>query len=43
MKKLLNDPGLYVDEMLDGLCAAHPHYFRRLGESGRVIAPAKAA
>jgi len=37
MKKLLNDPKLYVDEMLDGLCAAHPVYYRRLGESGRVI------
>src|SRR5258707_14554922 len=43
MKKLLNDPRLYVDEMLDGLCAAHPDYFRRLGESGRVIARAGGA
>ncbi len=43
MKKLLNDPKLYVDEMLDGLCAAHPEYFRRLGESGRVIARAGGA
>lgn len=43
MKKLLNDPRLYVDEMLDGLCFAHPEYFRRLGESGRVIARAGGA
>lgn len=43
MKKLLNDPRLYVDEMLDGLCAAHPDYFRRLGEAGRVIARAGGA
>jgi len=43
MKKLLNDPQRYVDEMLDGLCAAHPEYYRRLGESGRVIARAGGA
>ncbi|HUN48843.1 MAG TPA: dihydroxyacetone kinase subunit DhaK, partial [Stellaceae bacterium] len=43
MKKLLNDPERYVDEMLDGLCAAHPEYYRRLGESGRVIARAGGA
>jgi phosphoenolpyruvate---glycerone phosphotransferase subunit DhaK len=27
MKKVLNNPVDYVDEMLDGLCAAHPTYF----------------
>jgi dihydroxyacetone kinase-like protein len=27
MKKLINDPANYVDEMLDGLCAAHPGYY----------------
>jgi dihydroxyacetone kinase-like protein len=43
MKKLLNDPKAYVDEMLDGLCAAHPEYYRRLGETGRVIARAGGA
>ena len=37
MKKILNDPYAYVDEMLDGLCAAHPDLYRRTGESGRVI------
>lgn len=40
MKKLMNEPGAYVDEMLDGLCAAHPDTYRRAGESGRVIARA---
>ena len=43
MKKVLNDPSRYVDEMLDGLCLAHPEYFRRTGESGRVIARAAAS
>jgi len=27
MKKILNDPVDYVDEMLDGLCAAHPEFY----------------
>lgn len=27
MKKILNDPARYVDEMLEGLCAAHPEYY----------------
>jgi dihydroxyacetone kinase-like protein len=40
MKKLLNTPHAYVDEMLDGLCAAHPEQYRRAGETGRVIARA---
>ena len=31
MKKILNDPFAYVDEMLEGLCLAHPEYYRRLG------------
>lgn len=38
MKKLLNDPSDYVAEMLEGLCAAHPEYYRRTGVEGRVIA-----
>lgn len=38
MKKILNAPSAYVDEMLEGLCAAHPEYYRRLGPGGRVIA-----
>ena len=27
MKKILNDPGAYVDETLDGLCLAYPAYY----------------
>ncbi len=30
MKKLINEPGDVVDEMLDGMVAAHPDYLRRL-------------
>jgi dihydroxyacetone kinase-like protein len=37
MKKILNDPFSYVDEMLSGLCAAHPQYYQQTGEGGRVI------
>jgi phosphoenolpyruvate---glycerone phosphotransferase subunit DhaK len=29
MKKILNSPAAYVDEMLAGLCAAHPKYYRQ--------------
>jgi phosphoenolpyruvate---glycerone phosphotransferase subunit DhaK len=41
MKKILNQPDDYVDETLDGMCAAHPDVYRRTGESGRVIARAE--
>jgi len=37
MKKILNDPFKYVDEMLEGMCLAHPELYRQTGESGRVI------
>ena len=30
----------YVDETLDGLCAAHPEFYRRIGATGRAIARA---
>ena len=30
MKKILNSPANYVDEMLAGLVAAHPEYYRLL-------------
>lgn len=43
MKKILNDPQAYVDEMLDGLVAAHGDVWRRLGDGGRVIARAGGA
>lgn len=38
MKKILNRPENYVIEMLEGLCAAHPRYFKRSGVEGRVLA-----
>ena len=41
MKKILNDPVDYVDEMLDGLCAAHPEYYAQ--PTPRVIARAGGA
>jgi phosphoenolpyruvate---glycerone phosphotransferase subunit DhaK len=37
MKKILNEPYAYVDEMLEGLCLAHPQYYRQTGPAGRVI------
>lgn len=37
MKKLLNDGANYVDEMLDGLCIAHPDYVYRDDGSHRVL------
>ena len=36
MKKLLNEPQLYVEQMLEGLVLAHPQYYERTGD-GRVI------
>lgn len=42
MKKILNNPADYVDEMLDGLVAAHPEFYRLHGDSHRVIARASA-
>jgi phosphoenolpyruvate---glycerone phosphotransferase subunit DhaK len=42
VKKILNDPFAYVDEMLDGLCLAHRQYFKRAGSEGRVIVRADA-
>jgi len=38
MKKILNRTENYVVEMLEGLCAAHPRYFKRSGAEGRVLA-----
>ena len=42
MKKLLNDPANFVDEMLDGLCAAHPTIYRRTTPDARIIVRADA-
>ncbi|WP_084350305.1 dihydroxyacetone kinase subunit DhaK [Primorskyibacter flagellatus] len=41
MKKILNNPEHYVDEMLEGLVAAHPEYYRLHGDGGKVVARAK--
>ncbi|MXV89746.1 MAG: dihydroxyacetone kinase subunit DhaK [Acidimicrobiia bacterium] len=40
MKKILNDPYRYVDEMLAGLTAAHPQYYVLVGDDRRVVARA---
>jgi phosphoenolpyruvate---glycerone phosphotransferase subunit DhaK len=40
MKKILNNPVDYVDEMLVGFTAAHPEFYRLHGDSGRVVARA---
>ena len=37
MKKILNQPIDYVNETLEGLCAAHPQFYRRTGAEGRVL------
>ncbi|VTU25011.1 PTS-dependent dihydroxyacetone kinase, dihydroxyacetone-binding subunit DhaK [Variovorax sp. PBS-H4] len=37
MKKILNVPADYVDEMLDGLCAAHSESLRLIGDDRRVV------
>ena len=41
MKKILNAPQDYVDEMLDGMCAAHPEFYAQ--PERRVIARAGGA
>jgi len=41
MKKILNDPASYVDEMLEGFCAAHPAIYAQ--PEARVIARAGGA
>ena len=37
MKKILNNPLDYANETVEGLCAAHPRYYKRTGAEGRVI------
>ena len=37
MKKILNNPVDYVDEMLAGFTAAHPEHYKLAGETGRVV------
>src|SRR5262245_38795981 len=41
MKKLINDPGRYVDEALEGLCAAFPGYRKAGRVIGRASGPTK--
>jgi dihydroxyacetone kinase len=40
MQKILNDPDRFVEEMLEGIVAAHPRELRRVGERGIVSASA---
>ena len=37
MKKLINDPKIVVEEMIDGYVKAHPNYIRRLEENDRAL------
>jgi len=37
MKKILNDPVDYVDEMIEGLVVAHPYHFRRIPDAQRAL------
>jgi dihydroxyacetone kinase DhaK subunit len=43
MQKILNDPERFVEEMLEGIVAAHPGELRRVGERGIVRAAAPTA
>ena len=42
MKKLLNDPAAFVDEMLDGILLAHPDQLKAVGPDRRSIVRADA-
>ena len=42
MKKLLNDPTAFVDEMLHGILLAHPDQLRAVGQDRRSIVRADA-
>ncbi|MEO0383890.1 MAG: dihydroxyacetone kinase subunit DhaK [Pseudomonadota bacterium] len=37
MKKILNQPEAYVDEMLEGFVAAHPEHYAMYGDTGKVV------
>jgi dihydroxyacetone kinase-like protein len=43
MKKILNQPEAYVDEMLEGFVAAHPEHYAMYGETGKVVTRASKA
>jgi phosphoenolpyruvate---glycerone phosphotransferase subunit DhaK len=42
MKKLMNEPGAFVDEMLDGLLLAHPDQLKSVGGTNRALVRADA-
>jgi dihydroxyacetone kinase-like protein len=42
MKKIINDPDAFVDEVLDGILAAHPTMLKAVSEDRRAIARADA-
>ena len=42
MKKLINDPNAVIDEMVDGIIAAHPGHLRRLDSHKRAVVRADA-
>ena len=42
MKKLINDPDAVIDEMVDGIIAAHPGHLRRLDSHNRAVVRADA-
>ena len=37
MKKIINNPDLVVDEMLEGMVAAHPEYIRKLDNADVLV------
>ena len=43
VKKLINDPANYVDEVLNGLCLTHPDVYVVDGETSRVLRRASSA
>ncbi len=43
MKKILNQPEAYVDEMLEGFVAAHPEHYAMYGDTGKVVTRATKA
>lgn len=42
VKKIINDPGAFVDDMLEGLLAAHPDQLRSVRSDNRALARADA-
>ena len=42
MKKIINEPGKFVDEMIQGILLAHPGQLKTVGDDLRVLARADA-